>query len=111
MLSTISPGIIVDHQLLHGYFLSLLFDPRTNRRTDDYRPNGEWMEAFFREIRRLTVGRLLSIRLSAFVGLSDRARELVSTTQVAKLLDAIGVDIIDLSAGYYTGPPGSSWST
>jgi 2,4-dienoyl-CoA reductase-like NADH-dependent reductase (Old Yellow Enzyme family) len=39
----------------HGYFLSLLLDPRTNRRNDDYRANGEWMETFFREIRQLTL--------------------------------------------------------
>jgi len=60
------------------------------------------MEAFFWGVRQLTLGRLLSIRLSAFIDLSDRAWELAATTQVAKLLNTIGVDIIDLSAGYYT---------
>jgi 2,4-dienoyl-CoA reductase-like NADH-dependent reductase (Old Yellow Enzyme family) len=93
---------VIQVHCAHGYFLSLLLDPRINTREDDYSADGAWVGEFFRTIRRLTAGRLLSVRLSATMALSDRAWEHAATVRLAKLIEDCGVDLIDLSAGYYT---------
>jgi 2,4-dienoyl-CoA reductase-like NADH-dependent reductase (Old Yellow Enzyme family) len=93
---------VIQLHCAHGYFLSLLLDPRINTKNDDYSAHGLWVEEFFQTIRRLTIGRLLSVRLSAVMGLSDRAWEEATTIRLAKVIEGCGVDIIDLSAGYYT---------
>lgn len=93
---------VVQVHCAHGYFLSLLLDPRLNTKDDDYSADGPWVQEFFRKLRKITAGRLLSVRLSGTMGLSDLALEQDATARLANVLDGCGVDIIDLSAGYYT---------
>jgi 2,4-dienoyl-CoA reductase-like NADH-dependent reductase (Old Yellow Enzyme family) len=93
---------VIQLHCAHGYFLSLLLDPRINTRGDDYSADGPWVEDFFQTVRRLTTGRLLSVRLSATTGLSDRTLEQAATVRLAKFINGCGIDLIDFSAGYYT---------
>jgi 2,4-dienoyl-CoA reductase-like NADH-dependent reductase (Old Yellow Enzyme family) len=93
---------VVQVHCAHGYFPSLLLDSRLNARNDDYSADGPWVQDFFHALRKMTAGRLLSVRLSGTIGLSDLAWEQEATLRLGKVLDHCGVDIIDLSAGYYT---------
>jgi 2,4-dienoyl-CoA reductase-like NADH-dependent reductase (Old Yellow Enzyme family) len=93
---------VIQLHCAHGYFLSLLLDPRLNTKDDDYSADGPWVQEFFQKLRKITAGRLLSVRLSGTMGLSDLALEQDATARLANVLDGCGVDIIDLSAGYYT---------
>jgi 2,4-dienoyl-CoA reductase-like NADH-dependent reductase (Old Yellow Enzyme family) len=94
---------VIQLHAAHGYFLSLLLNPLTNRRSDSFRPMGSWLRPFLTRVRTACRDAVLSIRLSIFSGLvTDVAEESACTLSMARELAAAGTDILDLSAGFYT---------
>jgi 2,4-dienoyl-CoA reductase-like NADH-dependent reductase (Old Yellow Enzyme family) len=93
---------IIQIHAAHGYLLSLLADPSTNPRTDQFVWNGAWLESFVGEAKRASSPSLLSVRINALNGIADEAKEIEHAHSLTRRLVASGVDIVDLSAGMYT---------
>lgn len=101
-LAAMSGFDVVQIHAAHGYLLSILLSGLVNRRSDRYRLEGPWLEEFLSELRARLGNSLLSVRISLFSGARSLKEELVPTKELIGRLSAIGVDIIDLSAGFYT---------
>ena len=93
---------IVQIHAAHGYLMSLLLNPVINRRTDEYSLCGTWLREFVDELRTQLRDTLLSFRVSVASGLPDQGPERDSNTGLVARLARYGVDLIDLSAGFYT---------
>jgi 2,4-dienoyl-CoA reductase-like NADH-dependent reductase (Old Yellow Enzyme family) len=93
---------VVQLNAAHGYSLSLLLSPFTNARNDYFGPSLEWFSAFLRRLRGLVDNGLLGVRISMFAGAGDRNRELEEGRSLVQLLVSADIDIVDLSAGFYT---------
>ena len=92
----------------HGYLIQEFMSPRNNQRDDRYGGDFDSRMRFPTEIvegiREATNGDLaLSFRLSAeeFV---DGGYELEEATQMAEMLAAAGVDVLDVTVGAYGAP-------
>jgi len=86
----------------HGYLLSLLLSPAVNTRSDEFRFPSRWLPAFIDKLKS-TVGHcILSFRISLFTGLMPTSDEFPQAQTLASTLAAGGVDLIDLSSGFYT---------
>jgi anthraniloyl-CoA monooxygenase len=88
----------------HGYLLSSFITPLTNKRTDEYGGSLENRMRFplevFRAIRAVWPdGKPISVRISAcdWVGCDGIQPE--DAVEIARMLQAAGVDICDVSAG------------
>lgn len=93
---------VVQIHSAHGYLLSLLLHPAINSRAGRYGPEKPWFEEFVSQMRSAIGDGLLSIRLSALTGLSPEDEEIEWTRSIMNRAVGGGVDIIDLSAGFYT---------
>jgi len=87
----------------HGYLLSLLLNPDFNVREDEYSIKEDWLDRFVESVRvRLSESSLLSFRTSIYAGVRSKVAEFDSTLALTKRFIRLGVDYVDLSAGYYT---------
>jgi anthraniloyl-CoA monooxygenase len=88
----------------HGYLMSAFITPLTNRRTDAYGGGLESRMRFplevFRAVRAVwPVGKPISVRISANDWVGANGVTPADAVAIARMLQAAGVDIIDVSAG------------
>ena len=88
----------------HGYLLSSFITPLTNRRTDEYGGSLENRMRYplevFRAVRAVwPAGKPISMRISAHDWVGEDGVEPLEAVEIARLLQAAGVDICDVSAG------------
>lgn len=94
---------VIQIHAAHGYLLSLLLNPLTNRRVGRFRLNGPWLRSFVEGVVGAAFPRLVSIRLSLFSGLREiYSEEVGSISEIAQVLASSGVHILDFSNGFYT---------
>lgn len=103
----------VELHAAHGYLLQQFFSPVTNKRTDEYGGSFENRMRFITNIikgirERCGEGFPLIVRLSvdecySYIGKEGTGYTLKEGTQIAKTLEKLGIDAIDVSsAGYDT---------
>lgn len=88
----------------HGYLLSSFITPVTNKRTDEYGGSLENRLRYPLEVvaavkAELPQGMPLSVRISAHDWVGDEGITPADAVHIASAFKAIGVDIIDVSAG------------
>jgi len=88
----------------HGYLLSAFITPLSNRRGDAYGGSLENRMRFPLEVFRAVRGvwpaaKPISVRISAQDWVGDRGITPQEAVEIARMLQAAGVDIIDVSAG------------
>ena len=88
----------------HGYLLSRLLSPRHNRRTDAWGGTFERRTAFLRDCVgavRQALGPDLPVlvKLNATDGTPGRGLELPEALRIGELLEGLGVDALEVSAG------------
>jgi anthraniloyl-CoA monooxygenase len=88
----------------HGYLMSAFITPLTNRRTDAYGGSLENRMRFPLEVYRAVravwpAGKPISVRISANDWVGDHGVTPQEAVAIARMLQAAGVDIIDVSAG------------
>ncbi|MEA2809896.1 MAG: anthraniloyl-CoA monooxygenase [Rhodospirillaceae bacterium] len=88
----------------HGYLLSSFITPLTNRRTDDYGGSLENrmrypLEIFHAVRAAWPAEKPISMRISANDWVGDEGITPAEAVEIARLLQAAGVDICDVSAG------------
>jgi 2,4-dienoyl-CoA reductase-like NADH-dependent reductase (Old Yellow Enzyme family) len=91
----------------HGYLISEFLSPITNRRTDQYGGSFENRIRILLEVVKairavIPEGMPLLVRVSAtewMEGLSEESWTVEQTIELAKLLPALGVDLLDVSSG------------
>jgi 2,4-dienoyl-CoA reductase-like NADH-dependent reductase (Old Yellow Enzyme family) len=94
---------VIQIHAAHGYLLSLMLNPLTNCRSDEFRLDGPWLTTFFENLLNAAKHRIISVRLSIFSGLRDESgAERECTLQISKHLASLGVQILDYSVGFYT---------
>jgi 2,4-dienoyl-CoA reductase-like NADH-dependent reductase (Old Yellow Enzyme family) len=94
---------VIQIHAAHGYLLSLLLNPLTNRRTGDFRLRGPWLSRLIESVQTAIHSRLLSVRLSLSSGLlDDNSEEIASISELSRGLAHAGVHILDFSNGFYT---------
>jgi 2,4-dienoyl-CoA reductase-like NADH-dependent reductase (Old Yellow Enzyme family) len=89
---------VIQLHAAHGYLLSLLLCPETNRRTDSFGTPTDWFPPFLEEVSQAARGSLLSLRVS----LSAQGRPGSSAADLNTLLVRSPVAILDVSSGFYT---------
>jgi len=105
---------VVQIHAAHGYLLSLLLNPQTNTRDGRFSAHSSWFEEFLRSLTNALNETLISIRLSTLTGLAAQDEEIEWTRSIENRAAKSGVDIVDLSAGFYTIDrqliyPGRAW--
>lgn len=93
---------VVQLHAAHGYLVSLLLHPATNRRKDQYSQSESWFERLLYELRSAIGEALLSVRLSVGTGILEEKEELALAKETLRRASGAEVDILDLSAGFYT---------
>lgn len=93
---------VIQIHAAHGYLLSLLLHPSTNVRRGEFSVDAPWIEQFISVLRHRLEQTLLSLRISALTGLLPVEEDVDWTRQVLNRVASAGVDIVDLSAGFYT---------
>jgi anthraniloyl-CoA monooxygenase len=88
----------------HGYLLSSFISPLTNKRTDDYGGSLEnrmrYPLEIFHAVRTVwPEAKPISVRISANDWVGDEGVTPAEAVKIAKILQAAGVDICDVSAG------------
>ncbi len=88
----------------HGYLLSSFITPLTNRRDDEYGGSLENRMRYplevFHAIRRIWPdGKPISMRISANDWVGDEGVTPAEAVEIARMMQAAGVDICDVSAG------------
>jgi anthraniloyl-CoA monooxygenase len=88
----------------HGYLMSAFITPLMNRRRDDFGGSLENRMRFplevFHAVRRVwPPAKPISVRISAHDWLGDEGITPQDAVEIARMLKAAGVDIIDVSAG------------
>jgi len=88
----------------HGYLLSSFITPLTNRRTDEYGGSLEnrmrYPLEIFHAVRAVwPAGKPISVRISANDWVANEGVQPQDAVDIARLLQAAGVDICDVSAG------------
>ncbi|MFB6309685.1 MAG: NADH:flavin oxidoreductase/NADH oxidase [Salinirussus sp.] len=96
---------IIEIHAAHGYLLHEFLSPAVNTRTDEYGGDFEGRSLFLREVIEavravLPEGTPLFVRISATDWLPDRDSWTPDdAAQLAEVLEPLGVDLIDVSAG------------
>lgn len=99
---------VIEIHAAHGYLLSSWLSPISNKRTDDYGGSFENRTRLLLEIIKVVrevipSGMPLSVRVSSteWMEKSDEPEswDVESTIRLAKLLPALGVDLLDVSSG------------
>ncbi|MBX3531341.1 MAG: bifunctional salicylyl-CoA 5-hydroxylase/oxidoreductase [Rhizobiaceae bacterium] len=95
---------MLELHMAHGYLLSAFISPLTNRRTDEYGGSLEnrmrWPLEVFHAVRAAwPVDKPISVRISANDWVGDEGVTPAEAVEIAKMLQAAGVDICDVSAG------------
>ncbi|MBV9077461.1 MAG: bifunctional salicylyl-CoA 5-hydroxylase/oxidoreductase [Methylobacteriaceae bacterium] len=97
---------MLELHMAHGYLLSSFISPLTNRREDAYGGSLENRMRFplevFDAVRAVWAHAPLSVRISATDWVPGRGLEVEDAIEIARLLKAHGVDILDISAGQTT---------
>lgn len=93
---------VIQVHAAHGYLLSLLLHPQTNTRLGRFSLHAPWFEEFLGQMNDVLGDSLLSIRLSTLTGLAPEDEEIEWTRSIEDRAAKSGVDILDLSAGFYT---------
>lgn len=101
-LASVAGFQVIQLHAAHGYLLSLLLSPRVNVRVDSFRFDAQWLEDLIQNAIAAAGPALLSVRISALLGLASAQEEADDAAVLVDRLTAAGVDIIDLSAGLYT---------
>lgn len=90
----------------HGYLISSFLSPISNRRTDNYGGSFENRSRLLIEVIKavrdvIPKGMPLLVRVSAteWMESASESWDVKSTIQLAKLLPALGVDLLDVSSG------------
>jgi anthraniloyl-CoA monooxygenase len=88
----------------HGYLMSAFITPLSNRRRDAYGGSLENRMRFplevFHAVRRVwPTAKPISVRISAHDWVGDTGNTAEDAVEIARMLQAAGVDIIDVSAG------------
>jgi anthraniloyl-CoA monooxygenase len=95
---------MLELHMAHGYLLSAFISPLTNRRTDEYGGSLEnrmrWPLEVFHAVRAVwPADKPISVRISANDWVGDEGVTPAEAVEIAKMLQAAGVDICDVSAG------------
>ncbi|MCV3239394.1 bifunctional salicylyl-CoA 5-hydroxylase/oxidoreductase [Mesorhizobium sp. ZC-5] len=95
---------ILEIHAAHGYLLSSFITPLTNRRTDEYGGSLENRMRYplevFHAVRAVwPAGKPISMRISAHDWVEENGVDPLEAVEIARLLQAAGVDICDVSAG------------
>jgi anthraniloyl-CoA monooxygenase len=97
---------MLELHMAHGYLLSSFISPLTNRRADEYGGSLADRMRFplevFDAVRAVWADKPLSVRISATDWVPGRGLDVDDAIEVARLLKAHGVDILDVSAGQTT---------
>lgn len=107
-IRSVKAGVdVIEIHAAHGYLLSSFLSPISNRRTDNYGGSFENRVRLLLEIIQIVrevipAGMPLLVRVSATEWMEKNAAEswdVESTIRLAKLLPALGVDLLDVSSG------------
>ncbi len=95
---------MVELHFAHGYLLSSFISPLTNKRTDEYGGSLENRMRYplevFHAVRAVwSEDKPISVRISANDWVGDEGVTPQEAVEIAKILQAAGVDICDVSAG------------
>jgi anthraniloyl-CoA monooxygenase len=95
---------MLELHMAHGYLLSAFISPLTNRRTDEYGGSLENRMRFplevFHAVRAVwPADKPISVRISANDWVGDEGVTPAEAVEIARMLQAAGVDICDVSAG------------
>ena len=95
---------MLELHMAHGYLLSAFISPLTNRRTDEYGGSLEnrmrWPLEVFHAVRAVwPADKPISVRISANDWVGDEGVTPAEAVEIARMLQAAGVDICDVSAG------------
>jgi anthraniloyl-CoA monooxygenase len=95
---------MLELHMAHGYLLSAFISPLTNRRTDEYGGSLEnrmrWPLEVFHAVRAVWPDdKPISVRISANDWVGDEGVTPAEAVEIARVLQAAGVDICDVSAG------------
>jgi anthraniloyl-CoA monooxygenase len=95
---------MLELHMAHGYLLSAFITPLTNLRTDEYGGSLEnrmrWPIEVFRAVRAAWPGQKpISVRISATDWVEGEGVEGGEAVAIARILQAAGVDLCDVSAG------------
>jgi len=95
---------MLELHMAHGYLLSAFISPLTNRRTDEYGGSLENRMRYplevFHAVRAVwPEEKPISVRISANDWVGDEGVTPAEAVEIARLLQAAGVDICDVSAG------------
>lgn len=94
----------VELHAAHGYLLSQFLSPYSNRRNDDYGGSTEnrarLITEIISDIKNLLPELLLSVRFNVMDFVKD-GLEIDEGLEIAKLLEAAGADLLDVSSGIY----------
>lgn len=97
---------MIEIHMAHGYLLSSFISPLTNLRNDEYGGSLENRMRFPLEVldavRKAWSEKPLSVRISATDWVAGAGLEIDQAIEVAQLLKAHGVDVLDVSAGQTT---------
>lgn len=93
---------VIEIHAAHGYLLSLLLSSIINQRRDIFRVDGDWLDRFCQSLRSAVGNHLLAVRISATTGAAPLTQEIEGSIALGKRLCELGVDILDVSAGFYT---------
>lgn len=95
---------LVEIHMAHGYLLSSFLSPVSNRRTDEY--GGSLanrmrfpLEVFAAVRRAWPSDKPIAVRVSASDWLEDGGQTIEDTVEIARALEALGCDLIDVSSG------------
>ena len=108
----IAGGDGVELHSAHGYMLSSFLSPYTNQRTDDY---GGSLENRLRLITEIVMGIKgvcgpkfpVSVRMNGLDYVEEGGLTLEEGKEVARHLESIGVDVLNVSQGTYDGTRGN----
>ena len=93
---------VIEIHAAHGYLISLLISPVTNIRRDGFSLGGAWLPDFVDRLLDAAAGALLAFRISVLLDVEDPSAERAAAADVCAHLSSMGLDLIDLSNGFYT---------